>query len=80
MFMPRDSQNQPDDNGRQGMTDRYQGRHGGVEYDEEEEEDATPMCVCLKCGYKGPSDEDAPCPQQSCPKCGSGLNELPAET
>lgn len=78
--MPRDSQSQPEDIGRQGMTDRYQGRHGGVDYEEEEEEDDTLTCVCPKCGYKGPSDEDNPCTQQSCPKCGSGLTELTAES
>ncbi|MCX5769010.1 MAG: hypothetical protein NTZ09_01865 [Candidatus Hydrogenedentes bacterium] len=78
--MPGDSQSQSEDNGRQGMTDRYQGRHGGVEYEEEEIDDTTPTCVCPKCGYKGPSDEDTPCSQQSCPKCGSAMNELAAET
>ncbi|HUW61504.1 MAG TPA: hypothetical protein VMZ06_10895 [Candidatus Bathyarchaeia archaeon] len=78
--MPRDSRHQPEDIGRQGITDRYQGRHGGVEYEEEEQEETMPMCVCPKCGYKRPADEDTPCTQQSCPKCGSGLNELTAET
>jgi hypothetical protein len=51
--MSKDSQNQPEDIGRQGMSDRYQGRHGGLEY--EEEEDATLACVCIDSG-SGPDE------------------------
>ena len=76
--MTSDSRKPPDDEGRQGMTDRHQGRHGGAEYDEtvlEEEEEAPPTCVCPKCGYVIPGDEETVCTHESCPKCGSILHE-----
>ena len=43
--MSTDSENPPEEDGRQGMTDRYQGRHGGAEYEEEQEEEDAPACA-----------------------------------
>jgi len=75
--MTRERQHQPDDIGRQGMTDRDQGRHGGMEYDEDEmEEYERPSCVCPKCGETMPTDNDTPCTQIACPKCGTILSEF----
>lgn len=69
---------QSDDDGRQGMADRYQGRHGGVDYFEVEpdEEEQKPQCICPKCGYSGPYEDETPCVQQGCPQCGSALCEF----